>query len=66
MWMAWRTLRWHPGSVIGTLIWLVISATVVSALWFAVDSTERQRPAIERYAATPMVITTGGIRYRLA
>ncbi|MBB3733932.1 hypothetical protein [Nonomuraea dietziae] len=52
--------------MIGTLIWLVISATVVSALWFAVDSTERQRPAIERYAATPMVITTGGIRYRLA
>ncbi|GAA4958419.1 hypothetical protein GCM10023334_076120 [Nonomuraea thailandensis] len=61
VWMAWRTLRWHPGSVLGALITLVISATVISALWFVVDSADRQRPVVERYAGTPMVITTGGI-----
>ncbi|GAA2387093.1 ABC transporter permease [Nonomuraea africana] len=61
MWMAWRTLRWHPGSVMGVLTTLVIAATVISALWFVVDSTERQPPVIERYAGAAMVITTGGI-----
>lgn len=59
--MAWRTVRWHPGSVMGALITLVLASAVMSALWFVVDSTDRQPPVVERFAGTPLVVTTGGI-----
>ncbi|GAA2869562.1 hypothetical protein GCM10020220_068680 [Nonomuraea rubra] len=60
-WLAWRTLRWHPGSLIGTLITLVVAATAVGSLWFVVDATDRQEVPVERYAGVPLVVgTTGG------
>ncbi|MEU6719298.1 hypothetical protein ABZ897_48220 [Nonomuraea sp. NPDC046802] len=54
-WAAWRTLRWHPGSVMGAFVTLVV------ALWFVVDSTDRQQAPVERYAGVPLVVGTGGI-----
>ncbi|MFC4006383.1 hypothetical protein ACFOY2_04070 [Nonomuraea purpurea] len=60
-WAAWRTLRWHPGSVMGAFVTLVVAATVVGALWFVVDSTDRQQVPVERYAGVPLVVGTGGI-----
>ncbi|MEU7000058.1 ABC transporter permease [Nonomuraea sp. NPDC046570] len=45
----------------GALITLVVAATVVSALWFVVDSTVRQEVPVERYAGVPLVVGTGGI-----
>ncbi|MBB5079394.1 ABC transporter permease [Nonomuraea endophytica] len=61
LWLAWRTVIRHPGSVLGALITLVLAATVVGAMWFVVDSDERQRPVVERYAGVPLVVGTGGI-----
>ncbi len=58
--MAWRTLRWHPGSLMGTLVTLVVAATAVGALWFVVDSTDRQEVPVERYAGVPLVVGTSG------
>ncbi|WP_156325265.1 ABC transporter permease [Nonomuraea sp. SBT364] len=59
-WLAWRTLRWHPGSLIGMLATLVVSATAVGALWFVVDSADRQEVPVERYAGVPLVVGTSG------
>ncbi|MGP3934490.1 hypothetical protein [Nonomuraea sp. KM88] len=59
-WLAWRTLRWHPGSLVGTLITLVVAATAVGALWFVVDTTDRQKAPVERYADVPLVVGTAG------
>ncbi|MFI6535794.1 FtsX-like permease family protein [Nonomuraea sp. NPDC050547] len=61
LWLAWRTVRRHPGSVLGALITLILAATVVGAMWFVVDSAERQRPVVERYAGVPLVVGAGGI-----
>ncbi|WP_186403726.1 ABC transporter permease [[Actinomadura] parvosata] len=59
-WLAWRTLRWHPGSLIGTWVTLVVAATAVAALWFVVDTTDRRQVPVERYAGVPLVAGTAG------
>ncbi|MFE0153308.1 FtsX-like permease family protein [Nonomuraea sp. NPDC059007] len=61
LWLAWRTVRRHPGSVLGALITLILAATVVGAMWFVVDSAERQRPVVERYAGVPLVVGADGV-----
>ncbi|TDD01972.1 ABC transporter permease [Nonomuraea deserti] len=59
-WLAWRTLRWHPGGLLGTFITLVVAATTVSAMWFVVDSADRQVVPVERYAGVPLVVGSKG------
>lgn len=45
----------------GTLITLVVAATAVGGLWFVVDTADRQKIPVERYAGVPLVVgTTGG------
>ncbi|MFI6501812.1 FtsX-like permease family protein [Nonomuraea typhae] len=60
IWLAWRTLRWHPGSLMGTLVTLVLAATAVGAMWFVVDADSRQTVTVERYAGVPLVVGTRG------
>ncbi|WP_043621145.1 ABC transporter permease [Nonomuraea candida] len=59
VWMAWRTVRRHPGSVAGALVSLVVAATMVSALWFVIDSANARQAPVERYAGVPLVVGTG-------
>ncbi|MBF8192032.1 ABC transporter permease [Nonomuraea sp. K274] len=66
VWMAWRTLRWHPGSVLGAFVTLVVATTMVGGLWFVIDSVDRQEVPVERYAGVPLVIGTGGITGAIA
>ncbi|MBB6555589.1 FtsX-like permease family protein [Nonomuraea rubra] len=61
VWLAGRTLRRHPGSALGALVTLVVAAAMVSAFWFVIDSAERARPPVERYAGVPLVVGTGGV-----
>ncbi|WP_157250258.1 ABC transporter permease [Nonomuraea typhae] len=60
IWLAWRTLRWHPGTLMGTLVTLVIAASAVGAMWFVVEADSRQTVPVERYAGVPLVVGTRG------
>ncbi|GAA4939770.1 FtsX-like permease family protein [Nonomuraea thailandensis] len=61
VWLAWRTLRRHPGSALGALVTLVAAAAMVGAFWFVIDSAQRARPHVERFAGVPLVVGTGGV-----
>lgn len=56
MMLAWRTLRWHKGNLLGSLIALAIAASLTSAFVFLLDSVGRQQPTVERYAAATAAV----------
>ncbi|MYR32954.1 FtsX-like permease family protein [Nocardiopsis alba] len=64
-WLGWRSVRRRPGTFLGAILVLIISAVMVSGFSLVYFSAGSQEETVERYSGVPVVVVPEGIESRI-